>query len=160
MPAWRIVYRDTFDRDDPPTAEGGGEDLVVGLATLWRVTLHSGIQAETGSATFSSFSLSLADGSVYLPAYSTEKNPTLAKLRAWAFPPLPPGTPPAPDAWKDACDTAPHGEDPEVLSALGRLHLALAGETSAKSLAGASQLVLQRAEALADKAELIALARL
>jgi hypothetical protein len=154
MTRWTLDFLDTFDREDPGGSAGQGDDLRVGLTLLWRKTLHSGVLPD-GRATFTRFQLNLPGGWVYVPIEPTGPNVTLAKLRAWAFPPWPPGTKLPQDAWQDGCHTAPHDEDRAFLDALATLHLRLAApDASAPALQRAAPLVLAHVMPLADKANL------
>jgi hypothetical protein len=154
MTRWSLDFLDTFDREDPGGSEGEGNDLRVGLALLWRKTLHEGVLPD-GRPTFTRFQLSLRDGWVSVPISPTEPDATLSKLRAWVFPPWPPGTKLPEDAWKDGCHTAPHDEDRAFLDALAALHLRLAaGDTSAHALHRACARVLAHVAPLNDKASL------
>lgn len=82
--AWQLWYRDTFDRDAPPSLEARGTDIVHGLHALWFSTLKEAI-LENGSASFSRFHLTWGDA----PAMRVEivvnpfDNLALLKVRRW-----------------------------------------------------------------------------
>jgi hypothetical protein len=138
---WKLVYRDTFDREEPPSVDEQGVGIIDGLVALWRKTLHEGVGPD-GDATFSQFSLRWASGYASIPIPHSGCSPALRALRLRAFPPLPPGTPPTDDAWKDGCRTAPHGHDDTFLAALARLHLQLVTDTSHDAFHEAARKVL------------------
>jgi hypothetical protein len=150
--AWKVWYRDNFDREDPGRCEGEGTELIAGLARWWRQVLHEGIDID-GKATFSSFALYLPDGTVWGPGEFARRDSTLAKLRAWVFPPWPPAKP-RPAVRDDACGSAPHEEAAEVLAALAAAHVRFAGGESAAQLQAGVKPLLAHIAALTRPSEI------
>ncbi len=57
---WKLIYRDTFDRDTPPSKIKTGNGLKSGIFYLWQYTLSEGI-TKTGNRSFSAFNLTFDD---------------------------------------------------------------------------------------------------
>ena len=83
--AWQLWYRDSFDRDAPPSLQSSGVNIIQGLYQLWFYTLREGVQ-DNGSASFSSFQLTWGNR----PSTRVDilidpfHNVSLLKLRQWA----------------------------------------------------------------------------
>jgi hypothetical protein len=153
--AWKLEYDDLFDREEPRSVDETGIGIIEGLVALWCKTLHEGVD-EKGRRTFSAFALQWDRRYASVPIHPTEPNPTLAKLRAWVFPPLQEGTKPPADAWKDGCPTAPHARNDELLRRVARLHLHLVTSEEWDAFYEAAGRLLALCETLATADELLA----
>lgn len=123
---WEVWYRDTFDRDCPPSVEARGRGLVQGLLELWTRHLFEGVR-EDGRLGFSRFNLSSAD-----PARSVtvaNDRPGCAKLRRWVF-----GSAPSRRA-----DTRPGGDRLLRLLASAHARLVATGGSSLAITAAAAE---------------------
>jgi hypothetical protein len=78
---WEVWYRDTFDRECPPSVEVKGRGLVQGLMELWARHLFETVRPE-GGAGFSRFSLRW-DQRPAIWIEGTSKGAT--QLRRWVF---------------------------------------------------------------------------
>lgn len=79
--AWEVWYRDTFDRECPPSVEARGTGLVGGLTELWARHLFETVRPDGGQG-FSRFHLWCE------PARSVQITgpwPGATRLRQWVF---------------------------------------------------------------------------
>jgi hypothetical protein len=150
--AWRLTYDDLFDRETPTTVEQTGIGISEGLVVLWHKTLHEGVDAK-GRRTFSQFCLRWERGHASVPIHFADPDATLAKLRAWAFPPLPDGMK-SETAWMDGCPTSPHGVNDGLLRKLAYLHLRLVTIDEQDGFYDAARRLLAICETLTDPDEL------
>ncbi len=61
---WNLIYRDTFDRETPPSISKTGTGIKSGILYLWQYTLSDGI-TKNGNRSFSSYNLTFEDTKSY-----------------------------------------------------------------------------------------------
>jgi len=57
---WKLIYRDTFDRETPPGIEKTGNGIKTAILCLWQYTLSEGV-SKNGNRSFSAFNLTFED---------------------------------------------------------------------------------------------------
>ncbi|MEN8119738.1 MAG: hypothetical protein ABFS35_05305 [Bacteroidota bacterium] len=62
--SWKLIYRDTFDRETPPGISKTGTGIKAGIYTLWQYTLSEGV-TKNGNRSFSAFNLTFEDMEAY-----------------------------------------------------------------------------------------------
>ena len=77
---WEVWYRDTFDRETPPSVDVRGLGLVKGLTELWARHLFETVRPGGGTG-FSRFHLRWQDGYAQIASDRTGA----ARLREWVF---------------------------------------------------------------------------
>ncbi|RLD84294.1 MAG: hypothetical protein DRJ07_05160 [Bacteroidetes bacterium] len=95
--SWNLIYRDTFDRETPPSISKTGTGIKSGILYLWQYTLSDGI-TKNGNRSFSSYNLTFEDTKAYRDeankhGFSLTDNvvnvwysaTALAKLRAFIY---------------------------------------------------------------------------
>ena len=95
--SWNLIYRDTFDRETPPSISKTGTGINAGIFCLWQHTLSEGI-TKNGNRSFSAFNLTFEDTEDFRNeankyGYSLTDNvinvwhsaAALAKLRAFIY---------------------------------------------------------------------------
>ncbi|MEJ2209503.1 MAG: hypothetical protein P8129_10760 [Anaerolineae bacterium] len=78
---WEVWYRDTFDRECPPSVDARGHGLVRGLTELWARHLFETVRPDGGQG-FSRFHLRRKPGE---PVQIEGDQEGAARLRAWVF---------------------------------------------------------------------------
>ncbi|MFN2227109.1 MAG: hypothetical protein ACK2UY_12395 [Anaerolineae bacterium] len=78
---WEVWYRDTFDRDCPPSVDVRGQGLVEGLTELWARHLFEAVRPRGGQG-FSRFHLRREPGP---PVQIRGDREGATRLRTWVF---------------------------------------------------------------------------
>jgi len=128
---WHLSSADLFDRECPAMDEGHGDNLVDGLALLWKSHLREGF-LDDGQRSFTSFDLSWLKpdghiGSAYVDYYAKRHAAGAPKLRRWFL----------------------SADSPTLLASIAAAHLRLI-ESGAKDPV---DVILASAAAAADAAE-------
>lgn len=147
---WQLWHSDTFDRDDPPSLQTTGMDIVEGLSELWRYTLKEGI-LDNGDASFSRFQLMWGATCVAILVNPFD-NPALLKLRQWTH---------LMSTDQEPIRSAPFGEEQRetLLLRLAHLHYQLLQESprwtaSTIDWSAEARDLLARVESMSDPAQL------